>query len=154
MQDVAAREADGADIVDRGLGDLSKPVMCARRVAMPAHAADLFVVMRVAVGDDVEPGGFLRAQEDRDRVLVLLAVARMDHGFEEALGPQHPVYQAGRGSEPMIEVGSVTPADALYISVPPNGCCLSVAGGWSARQAGGANSPENDRGDRLLNIGG
>jgi hypothetical protein len=25
------------------------------------------------------------------------------------------LYQAGRGSEPMIEVGSVTPADALYI---------------------------------------
>src|SRR5262245_66439819 len=29
--------------------------------------------------------------------------------------PSTALYQAGRGSEPMIEVGSVTPADALYI---------------------------------------
>src|SRR5262250_2000707 len=31
------------------------------------------------------------------------------------LVPSVAVYQAGRGSEPMIEVGRVTPADALYI---------------------------------------
>src|SRR5262245_33813063 len=30
-------------------------------------------------------------------------------------GPSTAVYQAGRGSEPMIEVGKTTPADALYI---------------------------------------
>jgi len=28
------------------------------------------------------------------------------------------VYQLGRGSEPMIEVGSIIPADALYMIAP------------------------------------
>ncbi len=115
VQDMAAREADGAEVVDRGRGRFVEARHVPRRIALPAHAADLFVVMRVAVGADVEPGGFLRAQEDRDRVLVLLAVARIDHGFEEALGPNTAVYQAGRGSEPMIEVGSIVLAEALYI---------------------------------------
>jgi hypothetical protein len=32
--------------------------------------------------------------------------------------PSTALYQYGRGSEPMIEVGSVTPADALYIGDP------------------------------------
>src|SRR5215467_14451313 len=32
--------------------------------------------------------------------------------------PSTAVYQAGRGSEPMIEVGRATPADALYIAYP------------------------------------
>src|SRR5215468_11322528 len=46
-------------------------------------------VVRVAVGQDVEAGYFLRPQKARDRILVLLAVARIDHGFEEALRSQH-----------------------------------------------------------------
>jgi hypothetical protein len=83
---------------------------------LPTHAPDLLVVVRVAVGEDVEAGYFLRPQKARDRVLVLLAVARIDHGFEEALASQHRGVQAGRGSEPMIEVGSAISADALYIA--------------------------------------
>jgi hypothetical protein len=39
--------------------------------------------MRVAIGADVEPGDFLRAQMGRDRILVLLAPARVDHRFEK-----------------------------------------------------------------------
>src|SRR5687767_583572 len=33
--------------------------------------------------------------------------------------PSTAVYQDGRGSDPMIEVGIVTPADALYIVTSP-----------------------------------
>src|SRR5262249_17956761 len=67
------------------------------RIALPAHAADLLVVMGVAVGADVETGGFLRAQMRRDRVLVLLAVARVEHGFEEALGAEGGVVPGRAG---------------------------------------------------------
>src|SRR6516162_2085006 len=40
-------------------------------------------------------------------------------------GPSTAVYQAGRGSEPMIEVGRVTPADALYIVPSLAAQCLA-----------------------------
>src|ERR1044072_4106992 len=33
--------------------------------------------------------------------------------------PSTAVYQDGRGSEPMIDVGSTTLAEALYIRIPP-----------------------------------
>jgi catechol 2,3-dioxygenase-like lactoylglutathione lyase family enzyme len=42
------------------------------------------------------------------------------------------LYQLGRGNDPMIEVGNVTPADALYISLPfIVGCCRSLRSGPS-----------------------
>ena len=89
--------------------------------------------MRVAVGADVEPGDFLRAQMRRDRVLVLLAPARVDHRLEKTPTPICAVCQAGRGSEPMIEVGSRMPAEALYISPPRRLRKSSVAReAWSA----------------------
>jgi hypothetical protein len=56
-----------------------------QRIALPAHAADLLVEMRIAVGHNVEPGGLLGAQINRDRILVLLAVAQVHHCFEEVL---------------------------------------------------------------------
>src|SRR3984893_12702253 len=40
-------------------------------------------------------------------------------------GPSTAVYQAGRGSEPMTEVGRVTPADALYIVPSLAAQCLA-----------------------------
>jgi hypothetical protein len=43
----------------------------------------------------------------------LLAVPGIDHAFEKA--PRTAVYQDGRRSEPMIDVGNVFPADALTI---------------------------------------
>jgi len=56
-----------------------------QRIALPAHAADLLVEMRVAIGTDVEAGRLLRAQIDRNRVFVLLAVAQVHHRLEKAL---------------------------------------------------------------------
>ena len=87
--------------------------------------------MRVTVGDDVETGDLLCTQVNRNRVLVLLAVAQVHHRFEKACVPSPVVYQLGRGNDPMIEVGNMTPADALYI-VPPlhraeRDRCLSIA---------------------------
>ena len=89
MQDVAARIGDRADIVDRRLRLRREARHVGQRIALPAHAADFLVVMRVAVGDDVEAGDLLRAHEARHRVLVLLAVARVDHRLEEALAAEH-----------------------------------------------------------------
>ena len=88
VQDVAARIGDGADIVDGRLGSLREAGHVGERIALPAHAAYFLVVMGVAVGTDVEAGDFLRAQEGRHRVLVLLAVARVHHRLEEALGAE------------------------------------------------------------------
>src|SRR5262249_2349021 len=89
VQDMPARIGDSADLVDHRLRQFGKTVHVGQRIALPAHAADLLVVVRVAVGQDVEAGYFLRPQKARDRILVLLAVARIDHGFEEALRSQH-----------------------------------------------------------------
>jgi hypothetical protein len=58
-----------------------------QRITLPAHAADLLVEVRVAVGDDIETRGLLNAQVDRNRVLVLLAVAQVHHSFKKALRP-------------------------------------------------------------------
>ena len=95
--------------------------MWRERIVGPALAADFVVEMRVAVGADVEPGDFLRVQIDRDRVDVLLAEAGVDHRVEEAARAQIAVYQLGRGSEPMIEVGSMMSLVARSISRSPPG---------------------------------
>jgi hypothetical protein len=89
VQDVPARIGDGADLVEHRLRLLGETIHVGERIALPAHAAHLLVVMGVSVGDDVEPCGFLRAQEAGDGVLVLLAVARIDHRLEKALRAQH-----------------------------------------------------------------
>jgi hypothetical protein len=72
--------------------------------------------MGVAVGADVEPGYLLRAQMRRHRILVLLAPRALTIASRKLRLPSCTVCHAGRGSEPMIEVGSRTPAEALYIS--------------------------------------
>jgi hypothetical protein len=74
--------------------------------------------MRVAVGTDVEASCFLGAQIDRNRVLVLFAAAQIYVASRKLCEPSPAVYQLGRGNEPMIEVGKVTPADALYMTPP------------------------------------
>ncbi len=75
MQDVPARVGGGTDLVGHRLRHFGKAVHVGERVALPTHAPDLLVVVRVTVGEDVEAGYFLRAQKAGDRVLVLLAVA-------------------------------------------------------------------------------
>jgi hypothetical protein len=86
---MAARIGGGTDLVRHRLGYFGKTVHVGERIALPAQAADLLVVVRIAVGEDIEPGDFLRPQKAGDRVLVLLAIARIGHGFEEALASQH-----------------------------------------------------------------
>ena len=89
VQDVAAREGRAADTVDRRRGDRVETGHVPQRIALPAHAPDFLVEVRIAVGADVEAGDLLRAQMHRDRVFVLLAVAGIDHGFEKAPGAEH-----------------------------------------------------------------
>ena len=73
--------------------------------------------MRVAVGDDVEAGQFLLVQIDRHRVDVLLAELVVHHGVEEASGrARFSVYQLGRGSEPVMVVGSTMSLVARYMA--------------------------------------
>ena len=75
VQDMAARVSDRADLVGGRLRHAGEPVHVRERIALPAHARDLLVIMRISVGADVEAGDLLRAQEAGDRILVLLAVA-------------------------------------------------------------------------------
>ena len=87
-----------------------------RRVLKPAHAADVGVEPRVAVGDDVEAGALLIAEVGADRVGVLLAEARVgERVAERAASPRFSVYQAGRGSDPVMVAGSVNSFVALSI---------------------------------------
>jgi hypothetical protein len=80
-----------------------------QRIALPAHAADLLVEMSVAIGHNVEPGGLLGAQINRDRVLVLLAVAQIHHCFEEVLraGPRCVPARPRQGSDDRSRQGHV-----------------------------------------------
>jgi hypothetical protein len=75
--------------------------------------------MGIAVSADVEARRLLGSQVYGDGILILLAVASVDHCFKEALRPEsRRVYQEGRGSDPMIDVGNIFPADALNMSAP------------------------------------
>ena len=79
---------DRADVIDRRFGNGAEAGHVRQRVALPAHAADFFVVMSVAVGTDIEARCLLCAQMHRDRVLVLLAVAGIDQGLKKTLGTE------------------------------------------------------------------
>ena len=110
----------------------------ARRIAGPALAADVVVEAAVAVGEDVEAGDLLLAQVDRERVDVLLAVARIDHRVQERCAmPRFSVYQLGRGSEPMMVVGSLMSAVARSMRVLPVTIAVG-AGAGAAYDAAGA----------------
>ncbi len=84
-----------------------EPAHVVRRISGPALAANVVVEPAVAVGHDVEAGKLLIAQIAGERVLVLLAEAAADHGFETMPVPRFSVYQLGRGSEPVIVVGNM-----------------------------------------------
>jgi hypothetical protein len=55
----------------------------ARRILEPAHAADIRVEACVAIGDDIEAGPLLIADEGADRVGILLAESRVGDGVAE-----------------------------------------------------------------------
>ena len=75
--------------------------------------------MRVAVGDDVEAGHFLLVQIEANRVDILLAELVVHHRVEETALPRFCVYQLGRGSEPVMVVGSMMSLVARNIVDPP-----------------------------------
>src|SRR5690606_25717023 len=99
-QDVALRRAAvalrHAVVVAAG-----QAVEASRRVLEPAHAADVGVEPRVAVGHEIEARALLVADHDRDRVGVLLTISRVRERIAEAPGlegrdvPRRPRQRAG-----------------------------------------------------------
>ena len=85
------------------------------RVAGPALAPDILVEPAVAVRDDVEPGNLLFAQINGSvstycsRKRLVTIASRNDRM------PRFSVYQLGRGSDPVIVVGSMMSFVARYI---------------------------------------
>ena len=58
------------------------------RIVMPASASKVFIAVEVAVGEDIQPGAILVADDDGERVLKFLAKPDVHHvadGFEEHL---------------------------------------------------------------------
>ena len=102
VQDVAARKPDAAAPGRRRQRMVVvEAAHVVRRIAGPALAADVVVEAAVAVGDDVEAGELLVADEAGQRVLVLLAEAPRHHRLEEMPGaeifgvPARPRQRAG-----------------------------------------------------------
>ena len=84
MKDVTARKCNAARANRRQLRlEPVESVHVVRRVACPALTANVLVEAAVAVGDNVEAGQLLVPQVNRERVYVLLAVARGDHRVEK-----------------------------------------------------------------------
>ena len=126
VQDVAARKPETAAPGRR------RPRVAAlvaghvmRRIAGPALAANVVVEAAIAVGDDVEASELLLAQIAGQ---ARRYIARGSGGSPSRRGTcgyrDFPVYQLGRGSEPVIVVGSMMSFVARYIAKPPK---ISVA---------------------------
>src|SRR5689334_1367109 len=89
MQNMATREKHTAAPGRRRHWMLHvQPTHVVCRVAGPALAANVVIKSAIAVGDDVETGEFLVTQIAGQRVLVLLAEAAADHGFEKMPGAE------------------------------------------------------------------
>ena len=58
-----------------------------QRIVMPGAAGQVLVAVEIAVGQDVEPGALLVADDDRQRVLELLAEADVQHAGVERPRP-------------------------------------------------------------------
>ena len=67
-----------------GLSRLSKPVHVRQRIALPAHAADLLVEMRIAVGADIEARVPGRADRTTPRLRTVRDSGTSTIAFEEA----------------------------------------------------------------------
>src|ERR1700752_2519974 len=61
---------------------------------MPAAASEILVAVKVAVGQDVEAGSLFIADDDRERILELLAKANIHHAGVERLRPHADVEPA------------------------------------------------------------
>ena len=86
------------------------------RVLKPAHAADVGVEPRVAVGDDVEAGALLIAKVGRrPRRCTARGSARPPARPGRGACARFSVYQTGRGSDPVMVVGSVNSFVAFSI---------------------------------------
>ena len=62
-----------------------------QRIMVPAAAAKILVAMKVTVGEDVEPGALLVADDDRQRILKLFPEPDVQHARIERFGPHADV---------------------------------------------------------------
>lgn len=62
---------------------------------MPGPAGEVFIAVQVAVGEDIQPGPFLIADEGRHRILKLFAEADVHHAGIERLAPHADVHPLG-----------------------------------------------------------
>ena len=97
-----------------------------RRILKPAHTADVRIEPRVAVGDEIESGALLILEVGTDQPVVSCSRNRASaSASRNGRAPTFSVYQLGRGIDPVIVVGRMTRAVAVYM--------LSVFRGQSRR---------------------
>ena len=72
--------------------------------------------MEVAVGEDVEAGAFLIADDHREHVLELLAEAHVDHAVSSGRPHMLTSNQRGRGHEPVVVQGRTV--SAVTVNMP------------------------------------
>jgi len=86
MQDVSHRETHAAGLHDRRGRVLPiETVHMKEWIAGPTLAADFLVVMRIAVGADIQAGDLLIAKMNGHRVGVLFAKTRIHHCAQEGV---------------------------------------------------------------------
>ena len=78
-EDVAGLEAVAAHPTACGRAMAVDPAQALDRIEKPRLAADIEIEAAVAIGHDVEPGGFLRVDHRGDRIEILLAEHRVAH---------------------------------------------------------------------------
>ena len=77
------------------------------RIMVPRAAGHVLVAVEVAVSEDIEPGPLLVADDDRQRVLELLAEADVHHAGVERLAPHAHVEPAWPGPRTGDGAGSI-----------------------------------------------
>ncbi len=97
-----------------------------RRIIRPALAADVGIKMCIAVGDDIEPRHLLFVQIDRDRIDILFAKLVVHHRVQKTTRTKICVYQLGRGSEPVMVVGSMVSLVARSMASISPGIAVSL----------------------------
>src|SRR6266542_6744147 len=75
-----------------------------KRIMVPAAAGEVLVAVEISVGQDIEPRALLVADDDRKRILELLAKADVHHARVERprphahVEPPRPRPRAGHGA--------------------------------------------------------
>src|SRR5438445_5991690 len=108
---------------------------------MPAPAAEILVAMEVAVREDVEPRPLFVADDDRQRILKLLAEANVHHAGVERPRPHAHVEPA----RPRPRTGDGARQDQVFRHGESHRSLTSTGGPLDVPVAGSANRGATDR---------